>query len=285
MVDTIHSSEFGRDDFNQNYYRSNEKKPVLLKDEVAGWEAARKWNPEYLDRVLGHRKVRVNFLKEDVLSLNHPEKVKEKTLPFSEARRYICEDGNYYLAQATIEYPLTTRIVTGESGEFSELVGDIQRPRYLADFTKQCYVTNLWFGGDRCKTPLHYDDKENFFSQIFGKKRFLLFSPSQTDRLYQSHGETYSHLSRVNVFDPDESKFPRFKDAEGSEVVVEPGDMLYIPKGWWHAVETLSTSISVNSWWTGLVRHVSEELNLLSDRVGPALRTFTNNHPSDGKGG
>lgn len=274
MVDTINTREFGPDEFNRNYYRTDDPKPVLVKDEATDWDAARNWNPEYLDCVLGHQKVTVKFLEEDVLSLNHPDKLEEKTIPFSEARRCICEEGNYYLSQLAIDVPLTSRIVGGLHTDFSRLAEDIQQPRFLKDVTKHCFVTNFWFGGDRCKTPLHFDDQENFFVQIFGEKRFLLFSPSQTDYLYQAHGETHSHISRVNVFDPDESRFPRYTEAEGTEVVVQPGDMLYIPKDWWHAVETLNTSISVNFWWTGLLRHIQMELSLLSDRLIPPLRAF-----------
>lgn len=31
-------------------------------------------------------------------------------------------------------------------------------------------------------------------------------------------------------------------------VVLEPGDVLFVPRGWWHFVESLELSISVNVW-------------------------------------
>lgn len=269
MVDVTTSEEFGPAEFNREYYDKSEAKPVLVKDEASDWDANRKWTPEYLDSVLGHQEVTINKLKEDILTLNQPEKVEEQTVPFSEARKLICENGNYYLAQATIKYPITTRIVTGSKGEFARLSMDITQPRFFSDFSKQCYVTNIWFGGDKCKTPLHFDDKDNFFIQIFGEKRILLFSPDQTEYLYQAHGEEHSHISRINIFDPDESKFQLFTESDCSEVIVEPGDMLYIPEGWWHAVETLTTSISVNFWWTSLARHIKLVTRRLSERILP----------------
>ena len=32
------------------------------------------------------------------------------------------------------------------------------------------------------------------------------------------------------------------------QVVMEPGDILYIPKHWWHFVVCLDTAVSVNTW-------------------------------------
>lgn len=271
MVDTISATELEPIEFDREYYSNPEKLPVLLENEATDWPAAKKWNPEFLDCMLGHQDVVVSVLKENVLSLNHRENVEEKSMPFSEACQHICEHGNYYIAQAAIRYPATKRILEGARADFSRLAPDIRRPRFFDDVSKQPFVTNLWFGGNECKTPLHYDDKENFFVQLHGKKRFILFSPSQTEYLYQAHGETYDHLSRVNVFNPDEAKYPRYSQADAMEVVVAPGDMLYIPEGWWHAVETLTTSISVNFWWTGLRRHLRDELRVISKRIESVL--------------
>lgn len=32
------------------------------------------------------------------------------------------------------------------------------------------------------------------------------------------------------------------------KVILEPGDVLFVPKKWWHYVESLETSISINTW-------------------------------------
>jgi Cupin-like domain len=44
-------------------------------------------------------------------------------------------------------------------------------------------------------------------------------------------------------------EFPLFPNAKYVEGVLGPGDCLYIPRGWWHYVQSLSPSFSVSFWW------------------------------------
>lgn len=36
--------------------------------------------------------------------------------------------------------------------------------------------------------------------------------------------------------------------SKARNVVLEAGDVLYLPHGWWHYVENLETAISINVW-------------------------------------
>lgn len=49
--------------------------------------------------------------------------------------------------------------------------------------------------------------------------------------------------------EPDLNKFPNFKKIKYLECIVEEGDILYIPKNWWHYVNSLTCSFSVSNWW------------------------------------
>lgn len=42
--------------------------------------------------------------------------------------------------------------------------------------------------------------------------------------------------------------FPYHFFASMLQVTLEPGDVLFVPKKWWHYVESLETSISINTW-------------------------------------
>jgi lysine-specific demethylase 8 len=56
-------------------------------------------------------------------------------------------------------------------------------------------------------------------------------------------------ISLVAVEAPDFQLFPLFARAKYAETVLGPGDMLFIPKGTWHHVRSLTTSFSINFWW------------------------------------
>lgn len=58
-----------------------------------------------------------------------------------------------------------------------------------------------------------------------------------------------SNTSRVDIDAPDAAAFPLFPQQPFIDGVLEAGQMLYLPPGWWHYVKALSTSVSVSFWW------------------------------------
>jgi ribosomal protein L16 Arg81 hydroxylase len=58
-----------------------------------------------------------------------------------------------------------------------------------------------------------------------------------------------THHVQVDLEDVDHARFPRFASAPFQDCVLESGQMLYIPPGWWHFVKSLSPSFSVSYWW------------------------------------
>ncbi|KXJ20689.1 hypoxia-inducible factor 1-alpha inhibitor [Exaiptasia diaphana] len=114
-------------------------------------------------------------------------------------------------------------------------------------------VINLLFiGMSDVVTPAHYDILENFFVQIAGYKRVILFRPDYFKSLYPFPvGHPHDRQSQVNFDNPNFEKFPNFLDIEGLEAVVGPGDVLYIPIYWWHYVESErnNMTVSVNFWF------------------------------------
>ena len=109
-------------------------------------------------------------------------------------------------------------------------------------------VVNAWFGPAGTKSPTHHDPYHNLLCQVVGSKRVRLFAPDCAAALY-CHEGMMSNTSQVDVDAPDHHAFPLFAQAPSSECVLRSGEMLYIPKGWFHYVVSLEVSFSVSFWW------------------------------------
>jgi hypothetical protein len=87
-------------------------------------------------------------------------------------------------------------------------------------------------------TPLHRDlfSTHAWLAQIHGRKRFFLFAPDDGVNL---GGDG------LNPAEPDLEKFPEYTGAHPFEVVLHPGEVLFIPANWYHYVVSLDPSISL----------------------------------------
>ncbi|XP_056610871.1 HSPB1-associated protein 1 homolog isoform X2 [Triplophysa dalaica] len=112
--------------------------------------------------------------------------------------------------------------------------------------------STLWIGTQGANTPCHLDSYGcNLVFQIQGRKRWHLFPPDDTACLYPTRipYEESSVFSRVSVVQPDLKKFPAFRRARAHTVILQPGQVLFVPRHWWHYVESLDpVTVSVNSW-------------------------------------
>ncbi|XP_034740660.1 HSPB1-associated protein 1 homolog isoform X1 [Etheostoma cragini] len=112
--------------------------------------------------------------------------------------------------------------------------------------------STLWIGTAGANTPCHLDSYGcNLVLQVQGRKRWHLFPPEDTVNLYPTRipYEESSVFSQVDVLHPDLSRFPAFLGARAHIVTLQPGQVLYVPRHWWHYVESLDPiTVSVNSW-------------------------------------
>jgi len=105
----------------------------------------------------------------------------------------------------------------------------------------------LWLAPRGTMSSFHHDgNSDNYNWQIYGKKLFLLVPPSRFEDLY-AYG---SAESPINPFHPELARFPRFAHARPVEATLSPGDVLLIPKYWWHCVYTVEASVNLNTWFT-----------------------------------
>jgi len=106
----------------------------------------------------------------------------------------------------------------------------------------------FWLGPVGTVTPLHCDYDDNIFAQIRGTKRIMLAPPHHADYLYVREANPVLFGSPVDAEAPDFERYPLARQATLIEVIVRPGDMLYVPAGWYHQVRALDFSLSANRW-------------------------------------
>jgi hypothetical protein len=106
----------------------------------------------------------------------------------------------------------------------------------------------FWVGPAGTVTPLHCDYDDNIFAQIWGTKRIFLSPPHHDEFLYPREANAILFGSPFDPEAPDFDQFPLARQATMIEVIVHPGDMLYVPAGWYHQVRALTFSLSSNRW-------------------------------------
>ncbi|MBY0403267.1 MAG: cupin-like domain-containing protein, partial [Cyanobacteria bacterium] len=103
-------------------------------------------------------------------------------------------------------------------------------------------VPSFWFGPKGTMTQMHQDITNSFYVQVYGSKKFYLISPFQTPYMYH-HQNFFSPLDIENL---DLLSYPLAKKLKVIECTVNPGEILFIPLGWWHQVRSLEISIAMS---------------------------------------
>lgn len=106
----------------------------------------------------------------------------------------------------------------------------------------------LWIGACGQRSTIHNDPYHNLNTQIVGQKRFIAFAPEQHQKLYPVFFHRAMWASPIDPMSPDLARYPQFEDAHGFEGVLDPGDLLYLPRFWWHCAEALVTCVNINQW-------------------------------------
>ncbi|KAF7353640.1 Leucine-rich repeat-containing protein SOG2 [Mycena venus] len=140
--------------------------------------------------------------------------------------------------------------------QFPALRADIEVPDYVyADVPRppgcpppqndEQLVINAWFGPKGTVSPAHTDPYFNFYVQVNGQKTVWMAPPHCATGMYAT-----GNTAGVDVFATDQSDHPKFAtDVAGSSLVerLGPGDVLYMPVGWWHGMRAESRNAVVAS--------------------------------------
>jgi hypothetical protein len=112
-------------------------------------------------------------------------------------------------------------------------------------------LIQAWLGPSGTYTPLHHDATHNLLAQVVGCKRVRLLPPhspaleGHTAPPPLGNTSTLTREALTGLAAGDGGCAP----SSVLECILEPGDVLFIPVGWFHEVESLTISVSVSFWW------------------------------------
>lgn len=220
------------DEFVQRYVRAC--RPVVLTDLARDWPALQRWSPQDLKARFGHLEVEIQAER------NHDPDYEQNKLALRQTQRLGDFVDRVLAGGPTNDYYMTANNEVLRRPEFAPLLADIGPLPPWCDAPQLQRLSSFWFGPAGTVTPLHHDTLMLLHTQIVGRKRWRFVSPLETPKLYNHVGV----FSPVDVDNPDLERYPMFAQASVLEVVVEPGETVFLPLGWWHQVTSLDVSLS-----------------------------------------
>jgi hypothetical protein len=226
--------QLSKEEFLERYYATNT--PVIITGMMHDWQAIATWTPEYFKTQFGNVEVEVQVGREDdphheINKTQHKRKV--QLADYVDMVTCGGHNNDYYMVASNRNL---------EKPEFQSLLGDLNP---LPDFLNPQAMrgpVKLWFGPAGTITPIHHDQVNVLAAHICGRKRWRLVSPRQTPLLYNY----LAVFSKIDLENPDLEKYPLFKQVDVLDVVLKPGEMIFVPVGWWHHVKALDVSISLS---------------------------------------
>ena len=224
------------EDFKKNYYEP--KIPLVMTGLAKEWPAYKKWNWDYFKEIVGDKKVALyNNIKSDAYT------------PINTADDYKTF-GEY--VDMIKEGPAAWRIFLFNIFDHApQLIQDFTWPEHLMKGFVKKYPM-LFTGGATSITHMHFDiDLSHILhTQFGGKKRVLLFRYEEQYKLYRKPFEVLSLADFSNYATnnhlPDYEKFPAVKHAVGYDLILNPGDTLFMPAGYWHHMEYLESGFAMS---------------------------------------
>ncbi|XP_075147953.1 HSPB1 associated protein 1 [Haematobia irritans] len=224
----------------------NARKPLILKSFNTQWpcfeEGLQKWCEEY-DKLSGEKP---EFEKMPLANeINEPQWERKRKLERMSAKEFLNEHSengnaiNWHGLNYKRKHELPMESTRGID------FGCFGFPKLTDDCT-------LWLSSKGANTPCHFDTYGcNIVVQIYGRKSWLLFPPDTnlltTTRIPYEESSVYC---LENFYAPSCEEMKQLLKLKGQcyHCILEPNDVLIVPRHWWHFVEAMEISLSVNAW-------------------------------------
>ncbi|MFQ3594851.1 MAG: cupin-like domain-containing protein [Sphingomonadaceae bacterium] len=203
-------------------------RPCVLTGLVDHWPARQLWSLDHF-RSFGNPDVEVQTARESDPDFEIRSPEHRTRMPWQQLLDLLAED------RTTNDFYVTANNGSVNRKALARLWDEIGPvPGFLAK--NRMGDGFFWMGPRGTITPWHHDLTQNFLLQLAGEKRVTLAAPHATPAM-QNHRHCFSRFGQ------------EARPAQGPEtftVTIGPGEILFIPVGWWHHVEGLSMTIGMS---------------------------------------
>ncbi|XP_035310420.1 HSPB1-associated protein 1 isoform X2 [Cricetulus griseus] len=221
------------------------QQPAIFCNMVFDWPAQH-WTAEHLSRVLQGKQIRFRMglrstdtVPQFETACSYVDATLEEFLTWNCDQSSVSgpfKDYDHSKFWAYADYKYFVNLFEDKTNVFQEVMwSDFGFPG------RNGQESTLWIGSLGAHTPCHLDSYGcNLVFQVQGRIPY----------------EESSVFSKINVVNPDLERFPQFQKARRHTVTLSPGQVLFVPRHWWHYVESIDpVTVSINSWIELLGRH------------------------------
>jgi hypothetical protein len=218
------------DDFFREHYST--LTPVVLTGLTDQWPG-RQWSLERLGR-LGNPEIEVQWARENDPDFELNSIAHKKRMPWHEVLALLRDDPE------TNDFYVTANNGGQNRKALARLWADVgDLPGYLGPSLLGDGF--FWMGPKGTVTPWHHDLTQNLLVNMVGTKRVALVSPAETHRM-QNHRHCFSRFGAdATLAAVSEAERPRILTVD-----IGPGEILFLPVGWWHHVTGLTHTIGMS---------------------------------------
>ncbi|MCG2839455.1 cupin-like domain-containing protein [Sandaracinobacter sp. RS1-74] len=219
------------EDFFAEHY--NRLSPVVLTGLTEHWPG-RQWTLESLAAKVGNPEIEVQMEREADRDFELNSIAHKRRMRWHEILALLAEDpdtNDFYVTANNSG--LNRKALDPLWRDVGDLPGYLGKSRLGDGF--------FWMGPRGTVTPWHHDLTQNLLVNMVGTKRVALVSPAETHRM-RNHRHCFSRFGAdATLSDVPANERPRIFTVD-----IGPGDILFIPVGWWHHVSGLSLTIGMS---------------------------------------
>lgn len=218
------------------------RRPLIFAGAKHDLEFLRSWDLDFLAKM----DTKVPVQKPEADGVNYF--INYEQMPMSEVVERIRQGDGVYIGAKKITGPKGVRSdVDGLGG----LADKMLMPKWID--VSRIHNANFWLGAGNNNTLLHYDAWDSVLLLGMGEKEFVVFPDTESPRMFQYSAFNFkalvegrvlhSKIKPLNIQKPYQKEFSKAKGFRGT---VKPGEVMFVPAGFWHFVESTGTNIAIN---------------------------------------